>query len=139
MNITPTHIEHIGIAVKDLEKAILTYEQLLGTPCYKREFVEEQKVETAFFKIGESKVELLQGTTDRSVITRYVEKRGEGIHHIAYAVDDIYKAIQEYESAGFRILGKGVSIGADNKLVAFLHPKDCNGVLTELCMENPDC
>ena len=127
------HIDHIGIAVANLEEAISTYEALLGTECYKREVVEAQQVDTAFFKTGDSKVELLGATSDDSVIKKYVDKRGEGIHHIAFEVDDILAEMQRLADEGFTLLSDEPSEGADNKLVAFVHPKDNNGVLVELC------
>ena len=126
-------IDHIGIAVSNLEEAIQTYQTVLNTPCYKREVVEGEKVDTAFFKTGESKVELLGGTSADSVITKYIGKRGEGIHHIAFEVDDIRKEMARLESEGFTLLNSEPKSGADNKLVAFLHPKEQHGVLVELC------
>lgn len=130
-------IEHIGIAVKDLEAAIETYESLLDTPCYKREVVESQKVDTAFFRMGESKVELLGATGDQSVIQKFVDSRGEGVHHIAFEVEDIHQELARLKEAGFRLLSEEPSRGADEKLVAFVHPKDNNGVLIELCQSVP--
>ena len=127
------HIDHIGIAVKDLKEATKTYEKLLNTECYKTEVVEEQKVDTAFFKTGESKVELLGATSPDSVIAKYVEKQGEGMHHVAFEVDDIHAEITRLKEEGFTVLNDEPKKGADNKLVAFVHPKDNNGVLVELC------
>lgn len=127
------HIDHIGIAVKDLEAAVDTYEKLLNTPCYKREVVESQKVETAFLQSGESKVELLGATDTESVINKYVEKRGEGLHHVAFEVDDIQAEIKRLKSEGFTILSDSPKPGADQKQIVFLHPKSSNGVLVELC------
>lgn len=127
------HIDHIGIAVKDLEKAIKTYETLLNTPCYKREVVEEQKVETAFLQTGESKVELLGATEPESVIASHVEKRGEGLHHVAFEVENIEEEMERLTKEGFRLLSDTPKAGADNKKIVFLHPKDSNGVLVELC------
>lgn len=127
------HIDHIGIAVKDLEKAIKTYETLLNTPCYKREVVEEQKVETAFLQTGESKVELLGATEPDSVIASHVEKRGEGLHHVAFEVENIEEEMERLTKEGFRLLSDSPKAGADNKKIVFLHPKDSNGVLVELC------
>jgi len=126
-------LEHIGIAVKNLEETILTYETLLNTECYKREVVKSQKVDTAFFKTGESKVELLGATDADSVITKYVEKRGEGMHHVAFEVEDIHAEMKRLKAEGFMLLTEEPSKGADNKMVAFVHPKDNNGVLVELC------
>lgn len=127
------HIDHIGIAVRDLESAISTYEKLLNTTCYKREVVESEKVDTAFLQTGESKVELLGGTSPDSVINSYIDKRGEGIHHVAFEVQDIEKEMKRLQDEGFRLLNETPKKGADNKLVAFLHPKGQNGVLVELC------
>jgi methylmalonyl-CoA/ethylmalonyl-CoA epimerase len=127
------HIDHIGIAVKDLEKAIKTYETLLNTPCYKREVVEEQKVETAFLQTGESKVELLGATEPDSVIASHVDKRGEGLHHVAFEVENIEEEMERLTNEGFRLLSDTPKAGADNKKIVFLHPKDSNGVLVELC------
>jgi methylmalonyl-CoA/ethylmalonyl-CoA epimerase len=126
-------IEHIGIAVADIESAIIKWEKLLGTSCYKRERVESQKVETAFFLMGESKIELLGATSPDSVIATYIAKKGEGMHHIAYDVEDIYKSMKELSEQGFQLLSTEPSKGADNKLVAFFHPKTVDGVLTEIC------
>jgi methylmalonyl-CoA/ethylmalonyl-CoA epimerase len=128
-------VEHIGIAVKDLQRSITLFETLLGSPCYKTEEVSSEQVSTAFFQKGETKIELLQGLSDGSVITRYVDKRGEGMHHIAFEVADIHAEMQRLTSAGFTLLNTTPKEGADNKLVCFLHPKDTNGVLIELCME----
>jgi len=127
------HIDHIGIAIGDLESGIETYEKLLDRKCYKRETVEDQKVETAFFETGQSKVELLGATTPDSVIAKYIEKQGEGLHHVAFEVADIYTELERLRDEGFRILSDEPSRGADNKLVAFVHPKDNCGVLVELC------
>lgn len=127
------HIDHIGIAVEDIESAISTYEKLLDTECYKREVVKEQKVDTAFFQTGESKVELLGATDDDSVIKKYIAKRGEGMHHVAFEVEDIRAEMKRLEREGFTLLTDEPTQGADNKLVAFVHPKNNNGVLVELC------
>ena len=127
------HIDHIGIAVKNLNDAVDTYEKLLNTPCYKTETVESEKVETAFFQTGQSKVELLGATDTDSVIAKYLNKRGEGLHHIAFEVDDIHAELKRLREEGFTILNDEPKKGADNKLVAFVHPKDNNGVLVELC------
>lgn len=127
------HIEHIGIAVHNLEHAVRTYEKLLGTTCYKREIVEGEKVETAFFRIGESKIELLGGTHPDSVVAGFLEKRGEGVHHIAFEVDDIESEMVRLNDLGFDVLNDTPKQGADNKRVVFLHPKDNHGVLVELC------
>lgn len=126
-------IEHIGIAVENLEKAITTYERLLDSACYKRETVDDQKVETAFFKTCDSKVELLGATAPGSVVSKYLENKGEGMHHIAFEVDDIYAELKRLREEGFTVLNEKPTHGADNKLVAFVHPKDNHGVLVELC------
>jgi len=126
-------IDHIGIAVKDLEKAIETYSKILNSSCTKREIVESEKVETAFFQTGESKVELLGATEPESVINTFIEKRGEGIHHVAFEVDDIHSEINRLKNEGFTLLNETPKKGADKKLVAFLHPKGNHGVLVELC------
>ncbi len=128
-------IEHIGIAVSNLEEAIKTYEQLLGTPCYKQEEVSSEGVKTAFFQVGESKIELLEATTETSPIATFIAKKGQGIHHIAFDVTDIESSMAELKDQGFQLLNEQPKSGADNKLVAFLHPKSSNGVLVELCQE----
>ncbi|HLT41114.1 MAG TPA: methylmalonyl-CoA epimerase [Sphingobacteriaceae bacterium] len=125
-------IEHIGIAVKNLEESILRYEILLQTSCYKRETVLSEHVETAFFKVGESKIELLEAIDNQGAIASFIEKRGEGIHHIAYEVEDIKKEMVRLAEDGFRLLNEVPKKGADNKWVCFVHPKDASGVLTEL-------
>ncbi|MFN1834937.1 methylmalonyl-CoA epimerase [Balneola sp. MJW-20] len=127
------HIDHIGIAVKDLEKATETYRKILNADPTKTEVVESEKVETIFFQTGESKVELLGGTSEDSVITKYVNKNGEGLHHVAFEVEDIKAELKRLAGEGFTILNEEPKKGADNKLVAFIHPKDNNGVLVELC------
>lgn len=127
------HIDHIGIAVKDLKKAARTYRKILNADPTKTEIVESESVETIFFQTGESKVELLGGTSEDSVITKYVNKKGEGLHHVAFEVDDIRAELKRLAGEGFTILNKEPKKGADNKLVAFIHPKDNNGVLVELC------
>ena len=126
-------IEHIGIAVKNLDEAIENWETLLGTDCYKKESVASEKVDTAFFRTGESKIELLGASAPDSVIATFIEKRGEGIHHVAFEVDDIRAEMKRLREAGYRLLQEVPKQGADNKLVAFLHPKNANGVLVELC------
>lgn len=128
------HIDHIGIAVADLDEAVQTYERLLGTPCYKTETVAQQQVETAFFKTGDNaKIELLGATVPDSVIARFIAKQGEGVHHIAFEVDDIEAELDRLSNEGFTLLSEEPTQGADNKLVAFVHPKDNHGVLIELC------
>lgn len=128
-------VEHIGIAVKNLAVSIPLFERLLGASCYKTEQVDSEKVNTAFFQKGETKIELLQGLAHDSVITRYVEKKGEGMHHIAFEVEDIHAEMQRLAAEGFTLLNDTPKEGADNKLVCFVHPKDTGGVLIELCME----
>lgn len=128
-------IEHIGIAVSNLEDAISVYEKLLNTTCYKTEAVESEGVLTAFFQVGESKIELLQGTTESSPISKFISKKGQGIHHIAFDVNDISAEVSRLKKEGFVVLNEVPKMGADNKLVAFLHPSSSNGVLVELCQE----
>jgi methylmalonyl-CoA/ethylmalonyl-CoA epimerase len=128
-------VEHIGIAVKSLEVSIPLFEKLLNTNCYKTETVDSEKVETAFFQQGETKIELLQSTEEDGIIAKYIEKKGEGIHHIAFATNDIVAEIARLQNEGFIVLNETPKSGADNKLVAFLHPKSTNGVLIELCQE----
>lgn len=128
-------IEHLGIAVADLQKSIPLFEQLLNTPCYKTEVVENEGVSTAFFQLGESKVELLEATRPDSPIGRFIEKKGEGIHHIAIEVENIEAEMKRLSALGFTLLNEQPKDGADNKLICFLHPKTTNGVLIELCQE----
>ncbi len=128
-------IEHIGIAVKDLEKAEKVYKALLGKSPYKREEVTSEKVITSFFQVGPNKIELLASTSVDGVISKYIEKKGEGIHHIAFKVKDIRKEMKRLASKGFRILNEEPKKGADNKWVCFVHPKDTHGVLIELCQD----
>ena len=128
-------IEHIGIAVSNLEDSLMIYEKLFGEPPYKQEEVESEGVKTAFFKSGPNKIELLEGTNPESPISKFITKKGEGIHHIAFDVDDILLEIERLKNEGFIILNEIPKKGADNKLVAFLHPKSTNGVLIELCQE----
>ncbi len=126
-------VEHIGIAVKDFTKSIPLFEKLLNTTCYKTEIVASENVNTAFFEKGETKIELLQSTSADGVIAKYIVKRGEGIHHIAFEVADIEAEMVRLQKEGFTLLNATPKKGADNKLVCFLHPKDTNGVLIELC------
>lgn len=126
-------VEHIGIAVKDLEKANDLYEQLLGVPPYKQEEVKSEHVMTSFFQVGETKIELLHATSDKSAIHKHIEKRGEGMHHIAFEVEDIYAEMERLRKKGFRLLNEKPKRGADNKLICFIHPKSANSVLIELC------
>lgn len=131
------HIEHIGIAVKNLAAATDLYEKLLDQKAYKTESVLSEQVITAFFKTGINKIELLEASHPDSAIAKFIEKRGEGIHHIAFAVDDIYSEMTRLQQAGFVLLNDQPKRGADNKLVCFVHPKSSNGVLIELCQEIP--
>ncbi len=128
-------IEHIGIAVNNLEEASIIYEKLFGAPAYKLEEVASEGVKTAFFKSGPNKIELLEATNLESPIAKFIAKKGEGIHHIAFDVEDIRLEITRLKMEGFMILNEVPKKGADNKLVAFLHPKSTNGVLIELCQE----
>ncbi len=128
-------IEHLGIAVKDLEAATKTYEALFGKAAYQSEEVESEGVKTVFFKTGENKIELLGATRDDSPIAKYIEKRGEGIHHVAFDVEDIDAEIERLQLKGFRLINDAPKPGADNKRIAFLHPKSTHGVLVELCQE----
>jgi methylmalonyl-CoA/ethylmalonyl-CoA epimerase len=128
-------IEHIGIAVKSIEKSNKIYSSLFGYEPYKMEEVESEGVKTSFFKTGESKIELLEATNPDSPIAKFIEKKGEGMHHIAFAVDDIEKEVERLRNEGFIALNETPKKGADNKWVVFLHPKSTNGVLVELCQE----
>ena len=128
-------IEHIGIAVKDLEKSNKVFASLFGEEHYKIEEVLSEGVKTSFFKIGPNKIELLEATNAESPIAKFIAKKGEGVHHIAFAVDDILSEIKRLKEEGFIVLNEEPKKGADNKLVAFLHPKSTNGVLIELCQE----
>ena len=128
-------VEHIGIAVKNLEQAIPLFEKMLHTQCYKTEIVETEKVNTAFFRQGETKIELLESIDPDGVIARFIEKKGEGMHHIAFAVADIEAEMERLKKEGFVLLNEKPKKGADNKWVCFLHPKTTNGVLIEICQE----
>jgi methylmalonyl-CoA/ethylmalonyl-CoA epimerase len=128
-------IEHIGIAVKNLKDSADLYERLLGLGSYKEELVESEFVNTSFFQVGDNKIELLEATDPKSPIAQFIEKRGEGIHHIAFDVDDIHSEMERLRHAGFTLLNAEPIKGADNKLVCFVHPKTANGVLVELCQE----
>jgi methylmalonyl-CoA/ethylmalonyl-CoA epimerase len=132
-----THIEHIGIAVKSIEEQLPYYEGILGLKCYNIENVEDQKVKTAFFMVGQTKIELLEPTSEESTIARFIEKRGEGIHHIAYATRNISEALKEMEQKGVRLIDQEPRGGAEGLNIAFLHPKSTGSVLTELC-EHPE-
>jgi methylmalonyl-CoA/ethylmalonyl-CoA epimerase len=127
------HLDHIGIAVKDLQSSLKLFEKIMNTNCYKTETVGSEQVNTAFLQSGETKIELLQSTNEDGVIARFIEKKGEGVHHIAFEVDDIITEMKRLQSEGFVLLNEAPKAGADNKLVCFLHPKGTNGVLIELC------
>jgi methylmalonyl-CoA/ethylmalonyl-CoA epimerase len=129
----PSHIEHIGIAVKNLDESIKYYEDVLGLECYNIEEVKEQKVKTAFFKVGDTKIELLESTDPEGPIGKFIEKKGEGIHHIAFAVDNIEEKLKHAEEKGVRLVDSSPRKGAEGLDIAFLHPKSTFGVLTELC------
>lgn len=126
-------VDHIGIAVKDLNTSIPLFEKLLGSNCYKTELVASEQVETAFFLQKGSKIELVQSIQSDGVISKYIDKKGEGMHHIAFEVPDIFAEMERLKKEGFTLLNESPKKGADNKLVCFVHPKDCNGVLVELC------
>ncbi len=128
-------IEHIGIAVRDIKNSNEIFKALFGQPHYKIEEVVSEGVRTSFFKVGPNKIELLEATNEDSPIAKFIERKGEGIHHIAFAVKDIRAEMERLEKEGFRLLSREPKIGADNKLVAFVHPKSSNGVLVELCQE----
>lgn len=130
-------LEHIGIAVRSLAQSIPLFEVLLNTNCYKQEIVESEAVKTAFFSTGSEKIELLESTDPDGAIARFIEKKGEGIHHIAFSVKDIRAEMKRLAAAGFILINETPKKGADNKLVCFLHPKSTRGVLVELCMEDP--
>ncbi|MDD2583760.1 MAG: methylmalonyl-CoA epimerase [Bacteroidales bacterium] len=132
-----SHIEHIGIAVKSLESAIPFYEEKLGLKCYSVEEVAEQKVKTAFFKVGETKIELLESTDPEGPIGKFIEKKGEGVHHIAFATDNLQENLDELSEKGVRLIDKTPRKGAEGLNIAFIHPKSTMGVLTELC-EDPN-
>lgn len=128
-------VEHIGIAVRDFANAVPLFEKLLNSQCYKTESVASQQVNTAFFKQGETKIELLESSSTDGVIARFIDKKGEGIHHIAFEVTDIHAEMKRLQAEGFILLNETPGEGADNKLVCFLHPKGTNGVLIELCQD----
>ena len=128
-------IEHVGIAVKELAVSIPLFEKLLNSTCYKTETVDSEHVNTAFFKKGETKIELLESSTADGVIAKYIEKKGEGVHHLAFEVADIHAEMERLKNEGFVLLNEQPKVGADNKLVCFLHPKGTNGLLVELCMD----
>ncbi|HLG33658.1 MAG TPA: methylmalonyl-CoA epimerase [Bacteroidia bacterium] len=128
-------VEHLGIAVKNIEESVKLFEALLNSRCYKTEVVDSEKVTTAFFKAGETKIELLESSSEESAIAKFIEKRGEGLHHIAFAVENIEQEMARLKEKGFQLLSDNPFLGADNKFVCFIHPKSCNGVLVELCQE----
>ncbi len=130
---TPTHIEHIGIAVENLEEAIKYWENVMGLKCYNIEEVADQKVKTAFFKIGEVKIELLEATSPDSTIASFIEKKGQGVHHIAFAVENTDQALNDAQDKGVKLIDKQSRGGAEGLKIGFLHPKSTMGVLTELC------
>jgi methylmalonyl-CoA/ethylmalonyl-CoA epimerase len=129
----PSHIEHIGIAVSNLDEAIMYYEEVLGLECYAIEEVKDQKVRTAFFKVGETKIELLESTEAGGPVGKFIEKRGQGVHHIAFAMEDTDRALREAEAAGVQLIDKTSRKGAEGLKIGFLHPKSTYGVLTEFC------
>jgi methylmalonyl-CoA/ethylmalonyl-CoA epimerase len=129
----PSHIEHIGIAVKSLEESIPFFESLLGTGCYAVEEIQDQQVRTAFFLIGQTKIELLESTNPDGPIGKFIEKRGEGIHHIAFAVEDAGKALKEAESVGLQLIDRQPRKGAEELNIGFIHPKSAHGILLEFC------
>jgi methylmalonyl-CoA/ethylmalonyl-CoA epimerase len=128
-------IEHIGIAVKSLVQSNILFESLLGKAPYKEEYIQSERVRTSFFEVGTTKIELLEGTSGESPISKFIAKKGEGIHHIAFKVNDIFKEIERLKKEGFIIIDEKPKKGADNKMVVFLHPKSTNGVLIELCQD----
>ncbi|GAA4302054.1 methylmalonyl-CoA epimerase [Nibribacter koreensis] len=129
------HVEHIGIAVKSCEEANKLFTKLLGAEPYKAETVESEAVNTSFFSVGNTKIELLEATAEHSAIAKFIERKGEGIHHIAFEVEDIHAEMERLRGEGFQLLNEAPKRGADNKLVCFIHPKSANGVLVELCQE----
>lgn len=129
----PTHIEHLGIAVKNLEESIKYYQDVLGLECYNIEEVKDQKVRTAFFKLGDTKLELLESTDPEGTIAKFIEKKGEGLHHIAFAVEDTQTALNDAAEKGVQLIDKAPRKGAENLNIGFLHPKSTHGVLTEFC------
>lgn len=132
----PTHIEHIGIAVENLDEQIKYYEEILGLKCYNIEEVTDQKVRTAFFMVGQTKIELLESTSPEGTIAKFIEKKGQGIHHIAYAVESVQNALDSAAAKGVQLIDKAPRKGAEGLNIAFLHPKSTFGVLTEVCAKN---
>jgi len=126
-------IDHIGLAVKDADKSQVLFNLLFGKEAYKTEAVESEGVRTIFYQLDDLKIELLESNSETNAIAKFIETRGEGVHHIAFEVEDIYTRMEEFEREGFRLLNKAPKLGADNKLICFIHPKDTNGVLIELC------
>ena len=135
MNLRLNKIEHLGIAVKSIDEGNSLYTKILGVSPYKEEVVEHEGVRTSFFQVGPNKIELLEALHSNSPIAKHIEKRGEGLHHVAYAVDDIRDEMNRLENEGFQLLNSEPKLGADNKLVCFLHPKETGGTLIELCQE----
>lgn len=129
----PSHIEHIGIAVKSIEESIPFYEEVLGLKCYAVEEVKDQKVKTAFFMVGQTKIELLEATSEESPIAKFIEKKGPGIHHLAFAMDDVNQALEDAENNGIKLIDQQARNGAEGLKIGFLHPKSTGGVLTEFC------
>lgn len=129
----PKYIEHIGIAVKSLEESIPYYEKVLGLECYAVEEVTDQKVKTAFFMVGQTKIELLEATSEESPIAKFIDKKGPGIHHLAFAMDDVNQALKDAEEQGVQLIDKSKRPGAEGLQIGFLHPKSTGGVLTEFC------
>ncbi len=129
----PNYIEHIGIAVKNIDEARKYYEEVLGLECYSVEEVTDQKVKTAFFMVGQTKIELLEATSEESAIAKFIEKKGEGIHHIAFAVDNIDEALKDAENKGITLIDKVSRNGAEGLKIGFIHPKSTGGVLTKFC------
>lgn len=132
----PTHIEHLGIAVKNLDESIKYYQDVLGLECYNIEEVKDQKVRTAFFKLGDTKLELLESTDPEGTIAKFIEKKGEGLHHIAFAVEDTQTALNDAAEKGVQLIDKAPRKGAENLNIGFLHPKSTHGVLTEFCCKD---
>jgi methylmalonyl-CoA/ethylmalonyl-CoA epimerase len=130
---TTSYVEHIGIAVKNLQESIQLYENILGVPCYNVEEIPDQKVRTAFFHIGQTKIELLESTDPEGPVSKFIERKGEGVHHIAFAVANLAEALREVEAKGFQLIDKHPRRGAEGLNIAFLHPKSTGGVLLELC------
>ncbi|MAZ97012.1 MAG: methylmalonyl-CoA epimerase [Flavobacteriales bacterium] len=135
MNLGLNKIEHLGIAVKSIDESNTLYTKILGVLPYKEEVVESEGVRTSFFQVGPNKIELLEALHSKSPIAKFIEKRGEGLHHVAYAVDDIRSEMSRFQKEGFQLLNTEPKIGADNKLVCFLHPKETGGTLIELCQD----